>query len=122
HSTICVVQDIRDMMAIENTMRYPGVYHILGGVISPIHGIGPQNLSIELLTKRIETDEISELILALPTTMEGDTTAFYLYRQYKDKVPEITTLARGVAFGDQLQYIDEVTLGNSLASRVPFQD
>ncbi len=122
HATICIVEDIRDMMAVENTLRYQGVYHILGGIISPIHGIGPQDLTIELLAQRIAEKPVKELIFALPTTMEGDTTAYYLYRRFRDFVPLISTLARGIAFGDQLQYIDEITLGNSLTARVPFHE
>ena len=120
-STICVVEDIRDMMAIENTLRYKGVYHILGGIISPINGIGPNNLTIGLLKTRAESDPVDELILALPTTMEGDTTSYYLYKTLQPYVGKISTLARGIAFGDQLQYTDEITLGNSISDRVPYK-
>ncbi|MGI6479807.1 MAG: recombination mediator RecR [Salinivirgaceae bacterium] len=120
-SLVCVVEDIRDMMAIESTLRYKGVYHILGGVISPVNGVSPNDLTINLLKTRIENNNISELIFALPTTMEGDTTAYYIYRMFGDKVERLSTLARGIAFGDQLQYTDEITLGNSIAERVPYK-
>jgi len=109
------------MMAIESTLRYKGVYHILGGVISPVNGVSPNDLTINLLKTRIENNNISELIFALPTTMEGDTTAYYIYRMFGDKVERLSTLARGIAFGDQLQYTDEITLGNSIAERVPYK-
>ncbi len=121
HSLVCVVEDIRDMMAIESTLRYKGVYHILGGIISPVNGIGPHDLTMELLKKRVENGTISELIFALPTTMEGDTTAYYIFRMLGNSTPRISTLARGIAFGDQLQYTDEITLGNSIADRVPYK-
>ncbi|MDD2562828.1 MAG: recombination mediator RecR [Salinivirgaceae bacterium] len=119
---VCVVEDIRDMMAIESTLRYRGVYHILGGIISPVNGVGPHDLTIDLLKKRIENGTIQELIFALPTTMEGDTTAYYLFRSLGESIERISTLARGIAFGDQLQYTDEITLGNSIADRVPYKN
>lgn len=121
HTQVCVVEDIRDMMAIEATARYNGAYHVLGGVISPMNGIGPGDLSIALLRDRAEAGRVAELIFALPTTMEGDTTAYYIYRALEGRVPRISALARGIAFGDQLQYTDEVTLGNSISGRVPYK-
>ena len=118
---VCVVEDIRDMMAIESTLRYRGVYHILGGIISPVNGVGPHDLTINLLKDRIENGSVQELIFALPTTMEGDTTAYYLFRSLGESVERISTLARGIAFGDQLQYTDEITLGNSITDRIPYK-
>lgn len=120
HETICVVEDIRDLLAIENTQQYRGVYHVLSGIISPVDGIGPGDLTIDLLQNRIEQRHINEVIFALPTTMEGDTTNYYLHRQLSGRVERITTLARGLAFGDELQYADEVTLGRSLVERVDY--
>lgn len=119
--TICVVEDIRDLLAIENTQQYHGVYHVLGGIISPIDGIGPTDLTIDLLKSRIENGNIQEIIFALPTTMEGDTTNYYLHKQIAGHVERITTLARGLAFGDELQYADEITLGRSLIERIDYQ-
>lgn len=118
---ICVVEDVRDVMAIENTGQYNGLYHILGGIISPIDGIGPNDLNIESLAHRIEKERPSEVILALSTTIEGDTTNFYLYRKLKDYNISITTIARGVSVGDELEYADEVTLGRSLLNRLPYE-
>src|SRR5690606_26992788 len=110
-----------DVMSIENTQQFNGLYHILGGIISPMDGIGPADLEIESLIKRVENGEIIEIILALSTTMEGDTTNFYIYRKLKDKEVRVTTLARGVSVGDELEYTDEITLGRSLANRVPYE-
>jgi recombination protein RecR len=121
NETICVVEDIRDLLAIENTQQYRGVYHVLGGIISPIDGIGPNELTIDLLRSRIEKGGIQEIIFALPTTMEGDTTNYYLHKQISGHVKKVTTLARGLAFGDELQYADEITLGRSLIERVDYQ-
>jgi len=121
HSLICVVEDVRDVMAIENTRQYRGVYHVLGGMISPIDGIGPSDLSIEPLINRVAEKQPQELIMALSTTMEGDTTNFYLYRKLKDFPIRISTLARGVAVGDELAYADEITLGRSILNRTPFE-
>lgn len=121
HSTICVVEDIRDLLALENTQQYQGVYHVLGGIILPVEGIGPGDLTIDLLMKRIEAGGVEEVILALPTTMEGDTTNYYLHQQITGKVKRVTTLARGLALGDELQYADELTLGRSLVERVDYQ-
>lgn len=120
HRTICVVESIREMMAIEATQQYTGVYHILGGVISPMEGIGPEELNIDSLEARISAHEADEVILALSTTMEGDTTNFYLYRRLAPYNIKVTTIARGVAIGDEIEYTDEVTLGRSLVNRVPY--
>jgi recombination protein RecR len=121
HSTICVVEDIRDQIAIENTSQFRGTYHILGGIISPINGIGPMDLNIEPLIKRMEANTIKEVILALPSTMEGDTTNFYLNKKLSPFNLKISTLARGVPVGDELEYTDEVTLGQSILQRVPYE-
>lgn len=118
---ICVVEDIRDIMAIENTNQYQGIYHVLGGLISPIDGIGPSDLHIEKLVERLRTEEVKEVILALSATMEGDTTIFYLYKKLKDFNIQISTIARGIAFGGELEYVDEVTLGRSIATRIPYE-
>ena len=118
---ICVVQDIRDMIAMENTNQYNGVYHVLGGVISPIDGIGPGQLKLQELFHRTETEPIEEVILALPSTAEGDTTNFYIYKHCMGKIPKISLLARGVGVGEELEYINEVTLGRSLVARVNFE-
>ncbi|WP_340113262.1 recombination mediator RecR [Maribellus mangrovi] len=120
-SVICVVENIRDVMSIENTQQYNGLYHVLGGIISPMDGIGPAELEIESLINRIGEGEIIEVILALSTTMEGDTTNFYIYRKLKDFEVKISTLARGVSIGDELEYTDEITLGRSLLNRVPYE-
>ncbi|MEG2070470.1 MAG: recombination mediator RecR [Bacteroidales bacterium] len=117
---ICVVQDIRDIIAIENTHQYGGVYHVLGGVISPMDGIGINQLKIKELFHRIDRGGIQEIILALPATVEGDTTNFFIYKNVKEKVPTITTIARGVGVGEELEYADEITLGRSLLSRTAF--
>jgi len=121
HSIVCVVETVRDVMSIENTMQYQGVYHVLGGVISPMDGIGPADLTIELLEKRISDGTVSEIILALSTTMEGDTTNFYIYRKVKHFPVTISTLARGLSIGDELEYADQVTLGRSIVNRMPFE-
>ena len=117
---ICVVENIHNVMAFENTGQYRGTYHVLGGIISPVDGIGPSDLEINSLVAKASTGEISEVILALSTTMEGDTTNFYLYRKLSPSGIKISTLARGVAIGDELEYTDEVTLGRSLINRTPF--
>jgi len=108
-------------MLVENTHQYNGLYHVLGGIISPMDGIGPNELEIDSLIKRAENPEVVEIILALPTTMEGDTTNFYIFRKLKDKPVRVTTLARGVAVGDDLEYTDEITLGRSLVNRVLYE-
>lgn len=120
-SAICVVENIRDVMSIENTQQFNGLYHVLGGIISPMDGIGPSELEIESLIERVEEGGVTEVILALSTTMEGDTTNFYIFRKLKDKEVKISTLARGVSIGDELEYTDEVTLGRSLMNRVPYE-
>jgi recombination protein RecR len=121
-SLICIVEDTRDVMAIENTGQYQGVYHVLGGLISPMDGIGPADLKIESLVGRVGKGEVSEVILALSTTMEGDTTIFYLYKKLKDSGVQISAIARGIAFGGELEYVDEITLGRSIATRVPYEN
>ena len=118
---ICVVEDVRDVMAIENTSIFKGVYHVLGGKISPIDGIGPSQLQITSLIDKIKKGKVEELIFALSSTMEGDTTNFYIYKQIKDLDIKISTIARGIAVGDELEYADEVTLGRSLLHRIPFE-
>jgi len=118
---ICVVQDIRDVIAIENTHQFQGVYHVLGGVISPVDGIGPGQLKLQELFQRIENNPIEEIILALLSIAEGDTTNFYIYKHCMEKVPKISLLARGVGIGEELEYINEVTLGRSLLTRVSFE-
>jgi recombination protein RecR len=121
HSTICIVENVKDIMIIENTQQYRGVYHVLGGIISPMDGIGPADLNIAGLESRINRENIKEVILALSATMEGDTTNYYLYRKLSKNIPVISTLARGVSIGDELEFIDEVTLGRSILNRVPFE-
>ena len=120
-SLVCVVEDIRDVMAIENTGQYRGLYHVLGGKISPMEGIGPQDLNISSLVEKIRKEEIIELIFALSSTMEGDTTNFYIFKQIEGLEVRTSTIARGIAVGDELEYADEVTLGRSILNRVPFE-
>jgi recombination protein RecR len=122
NSVICVVENIRDVMLVENTQQYNGLYHVLGGIISPMDGIGPNELEINSLIDRAGKPDVVEIILALPTTMEGDTTNFYIFRKLKDKPVRVTTLARGVAVGDDLEYTDEITLGRSLVNRVLYEN
>lgn len=119
---VCVVEDIRDVMAIENTSQYKGVYHVLGGIISPMDGMGPSQLNIESLVKKAEEGKIREVIMALSTTMEGDTTVFYIYKKLKPFGIAVSTLARGVAVGNELEYADEITLGRSIVNRVPYEN
>lgn len=119
-SAICVVENIQDVMAIENTRQYRGVYHVLGGIISPVDGIGPADLKIDSLEEKVKAGGISEVILALSTTMEGDTTNFYLFRKLSRYNVLLTTLARGVAIGDELEYTDEITLGRAINNRNPY--
>ncbi|SKB42983.1 recombination mediator RecR [Daejeonella lutea] len=121
-SLICIVEDTRDVMAIENTGQYHGVYHVLGGLISPMDGVGPSDLNIESLINRIDNSGANEVILALSATMEGDTTIFYLYKKLKDKNIQISAIARGIAFGGELEYVDEITLGRSIATRIPYEN
>ena len=131
HGTICVVENVQDVMSIENTGQYNGVYHVLGGVISPMEGIGPKDIEIDSLIERMERGEVNEIILALPTTMEGDTTNFYLYRRVQNNEVlsqklqngelRISQIARGVAVGNQIEYTDEITLGRSIVNRTEFK-
>ena len=120
-STICVVENIQDVMAVENTQQFHGLYHVLGGVISPMDGIGPADLEIESLVKRVEQEKIQEVILALSSTMEGDTTNFYIYRKLAPYDVKLSIIARGIPVGDELEYADEVTLGRSIMNRTPFE-
>ena len=121
-SVLCVVENIQDVMSVENTQQFRGLYHVLGGIISPMDGVGPNDLNIESLVDRAKNDEVKEVILALSATIEGDTTGFYIYKRLKGCDVKVTSLARGVAVGDSLQYADEVTLGRSIINRVPFSD
>lgn len=121
-SQLCVVEDIRDVMAIENTAQYQGKYHVLNGIISPIDGIGPQDLTIDSLIKKVEAGKVKEVIFALSATMEGDTTIFYIHKQLRKFDISISTIARGIPVGDELEYTDEVTLGRSIVKRVPYED
>lgn len=121
NTLLCIVEDVRDVMAIENTQQFRGMYHVLGGIISPMDGIGPSELSIDLLMSRLPGGEIKEIILALPATMEGDTTNFYLYRKLQPFQVKITNISRGVSIGGELEYTDEVTLGRSILSRTLFE-
>ena len=121
HKVICVVEDIRDVMAIENTNQFKGIYHVLGGKISPIDGVGPSQLNISTLVNKVKMGVIDEIIFALSSTMEGDTTNFYVYKQLKEFNVKTSTIARGIAVGDELEYADEVTLGRSIVQRVPFE-
>ena len=120
-SIICVVEDVRDVMALENTGMFKGVYHVLGGKISPIEGVGPSQLKINSLVEKVKEGNVAEIIFALSSTMEGDTTNFYIYRQIKEYEVKTSTIARGIAVGDELEYADEVTLGRSLLNRIPFE-
>jgi len=119
--TICVVEDLRDVIAIENTAQFTGTYHVLGGLISPVNGVGPSDLNIDSLIQRIKEEQTTEVIMALSATMEGDTTVFYLSRKLKDMGVTISTISRGIAVGGELEYADEITLGRSIALRVPYQ-
>ncbi|MEK6452031.1 MULTISPECIES: recombination mediator RecR [unclassified Myroides] len=122
HQIICVVEDVRDVMALENTQLFKGIYHVLGGKISPMDGVGPSQLNINSLVEKVKNGEVKEIIFALSSTMEGDTTNFYIYKQVKDHNIITSTIARGIAVGDELEYADEVTLGRSLVHRVPFEN
>ena len=121
HELVCVVEDVRDVMAIENTHQYSGIYHVLGGIISPIDGIGPNDLQIDSLVDRVSSGKVREIIMALSTTMEGDTTNFYIYKRLKDFNIPVSTIARGISIGDELEYADEITLGKSIVNRVPYE-
>lgn len=118
---ICVVEDIRDVMAIENTMQFKGRYHVLGGSISPMDGIGPDELNIDSLIERTSDAKVNEVILALSTTMEGDTTSFYIYRKIQNNNVQVSVIARGISIGDELEYADEITLGRSILHRTPYE-
>jgi recombination protein RecR len=122
HSLVCVVEDVRDVIAVENTNQYNGVYHILGGIVSPMDGIRPEDLNIEALITRVKNGGIAEIIFALPATIEGDTTGFYLYKKMAEVDVRISVIARGISFGDELEYADEVTLGRSILNRTPYQN
>lgn len=122
HSQVCVVENIRDVITVENTREFHGVYHVLGGLVSPLEGIGPADLEIESLVERVQHDGVKEVILALSPTMEGDTTSFYIYRKLQHEDVEITVLARGVAMGNDLEYTDELTLGRSIVNRIPMAE
>lgn len=121
-STVCVVENIQDVMAIENTQQYRGLYHVLGGIISPMDGIGPSDLEVESLVERVKEGDVSEVILALSPTMEGDTTNFYLYRKLAPTGVKVSVIARGIAVGNELEYTDEVTLGRSIMNRTLFEE
>ena len=118
---VCVVEDVRDVMAIENTSQYKGLYHVLGGKISPIEGIGPQNLTIQSLVEKVKEGNVKEVIFALSSTIEGDTTNFYIYQQLQKYNIKTSTIARGISVGDELEYADEITLGRSILNRIPFE-
>ena len=122
HTLICVVEDIRVMLAIENTMQYKGVYHVLGGLISPMDGVGPDDLKIDDLINKVNTNNIKEVIFALSTTMEGDTTNFYLFKKLDKKNIKISSIARGISIGDELEYTDKITLATALSSRLPYEN
>jgi recombination protein RecR len=122
HQLICVVEDVRDVMAIENTGQYRGIYHVLGGKISPMDGIGPSQLKINSLVEKVNSGKVEEILLALSSTMEGDTTNFYIYKQIKECNIITSTIARGISVGDELEYADEVTLGRSILQRIPFEN
>src|SRR5690606_6852935 len=119
---VCVVEDIRDVMAIENTSQYRGLYHVLGGKISPMDGIGPSQLNIRSLVEKVKLGEVEEIIFALSSTLEGDTTNFYIFKQLEGINVKTSTIARGISVGDELEYADEVTLGRSITNRVPFEN
>lgn len=121
-STVCVVENIKEVMAIENTSQFRGLYHVLGGIISPIDGIGPNDLQIDTLVERVAQGGINEIILALSTTMEGDTTNFYIYKKLAPYNVKISMIARGISIGDEIEYADEVTLGRSIINRTPFNE
>lgn len=121
-SILCIVQDIRDVLAIESTSQYNGLYHVLGGIISPMDGIGPSQLNIDSLVKKLQEEPVSEIIMALSTTMEGDTTAFYISKKLQPFDIKISVIARGISIGGELEYADEVTLGRSILNRVPYEN
>ena len=120
-TTICVVEDIRDVLAIESTATFKGIYHVLGGKISPMDGIGPSDLNIQSLVSKVKSGQVNEVIFALSSTMEGDTTNFYIFKQIQSAEIQISTIARGISVGDELEYADEITLGRSITNRIPFE-
>ena len=120
-TTICVVEDIRDVFAIESTATFKGIYHVLGGKISPMDGIGPNDLNIQSLVSKVKSGKVKEVIFALSSTMEGDTTNFYIFKQIQSTEVQISTIARGISVGDELEYADEITLGRSITNRIPFE-
>ncbi|MFT6844609.1 MAG: recombination protein RecR [Flavobacteriales bacterium] len=122
HQLICVVEDLRDIMAIESTQQFQGVYHVLGGKISPMDGIGPNDLNLTKLPERVKNNEATEVILALSATMEGDTTSFYIFKKLKEFNIKLSSIARGVGIGDELEYTDEITLGRSIVNRIPYEN
>lgn len=122
HQIVCVVEDVRDVMAIENTGQFRGIYHVLGGKISPIDGVGPSQLNISSLVEKVKLGNVKEIIFALSSTMEGDTTNFYIYKQIKETGVITSSIARGISVGDELEYADEVTLGRSIVNRIPFEN
>lgn len=122
HSLVCVVEDIRDVMAIENTGMYKGVYHVLGALISPMEGVGPQDLNLNPLLEKVSEGKVQEMVMALSTTMEGETTSFYLFKALKGRELKVSVIARGIAMGDQLEYADEITLGRSILHRQPYEE
>ncbi|MGB1247646.1 MAG: recombination mediator RecR [Chitinophagales bacterium] len=121
-SVVCIVENIRDVIAIESTGTFRGLFHVLGGIISPVNGIGPDELNIQSLVKRVDEGEVKEIIMAISPTMEGDTTIFYISKLLKDKAVNVTTIARGISFGGELEYADELTLARSIATRVPYEN
>lgn len=121
-SLICVVEDIRDVMAIENTHQFKGKYHVLGGIISPMDGVGPSDLNIDSLVEKVASGQVQEVIMALSTTMEGDTTNFYLFKKLKEYDLKMSVIARGISIGDELEYADEITLGRSILNRTPYEN
>lgn len=122
HATVCVVENVREVMAIENTGQFHGVYHVLGGILSPVDGIGPSDLQVDSLVGRVATGEVKEVILALSTTMEGETTNFFIYRKLSAYPVRVSVIARGISIGDEIEYADEITLGRSIVSRTDFND
>lgn len=120
-STICVVENVREVMAVENTNQYNGLFHVLGGLISPMDGIGPSDVEIASLIERIKEELVTEVILALPATMEGDATSFYIFRHLMDSDVKVTTISRGISVGDELEYADEITLGRSITNRILYK-
>lgn len=120
--TLCVVEDIRDVMAIENTLQFKGKYHVLGGILSPIDGVGPDDINIDSLVEKVASKDVKEVILALSTTMEGDTTNFYIFKRLKEFDVKMSVIARGISVGDELEYADEVTLGRSIVNRTPYEN